>query len=54
MLRRAVWVEWMVLPSGSRTAILGLEGRQLMLGAWIVMKWPVLPVSAMQVEVKME
>ena len=39
----------------SRKAILGLAGRwSLMLGVWIVMKWPVLPVSAMQVEVERE
>jgi hypothetical protein len=54
MFRRAVWVECMVLPSGSRTAIPGLAGRRLKLGAWMVMKWPVLPVSAMHVEVNRE
>ena len=54
MLRSAVWVEVMVLPSGSKTEMLGLAVRWLRLGAWIVMKWPVEPVSAMQVDVSME
>ena len=54
MLRIAVCVEVMVLPSGSKTEMLGLAGRWLRQGAWIVMKWPVEPVSAMQVVVSME
>ena len=32
--------------------MLGWTGRWLMLGAWMVMKWPVLPVSAIHDEVK--
>ena len=51
MLRLAVCVDWMVLPSGSRTEMPGLAGRWLMCGAWMVMKWPVQSVSAIQEEV---
>ena len=54
MLSIAVWVEVMVLPSGSRTEMPGLAGRWLRMGAWMLMKWPVEPVSAMQVDVSME
>jgi hypothetical protein len=54
MLRRAVWVELIMLPSGSKTEMLGLAGCLLRLGAWMVMKWPVEPVSAMQVDVNIE
>jgi hypothetical protein len=50
MWRSAVWVEWMVLPSGSNTEMPGLAGCWWMLGAWMVRKWPVLQVSAMQGE----
>jgi hypothetical protein len=49
ILRSAVWVEVMVLPSGSKTEMLGLAGRRFRLGAWMVRKWPVEPVSAMHV-----
>ena len=48
MLSRAVCVESMVLPSGRTTAMLGVAGRWWKLGAWMVMKWPVAPVSATQ------
>ena len=48
MLSRAVCVESMVLPSGRTTAMLGVAGRWWKLGACMVMKWPVAPVSATQ------
>jgi hypothetical protein len=38
IFRRAVWVDVMVLPSGSKTEMLGLAGRMLRLGAWMVRK----------------
>ena len=50
----AVWVEVMVLPSGRMTEMPGDAGWRWRQGAWMVRKWPVLPVSAMQAEVNME
>ncbi len=40
----------MVLPSGSKTEMLGLADCMLRLGVWMVRKWPVEPVSAMHVD----
>ena len=54
-LRFAVWVDLIVVPSGSSTAIGVVASRMLMIGSSVVLivmksvvkKWPVLPVSAM-------
>jgi hypothetical protein len=49
MSSSASWVEYMGLPSGCRTAMLGLAFRLLMQGASILRKCPVVPVSAILV-----
>ena len=43
-----VWVEEMVLPSGSVTRILELVGMRSILGEDDRRKWPVVPVSRME------
>jgi hypothetical protein len=48
----AVWVEYMMVPSGLRMAMGDEASRLFLTGRLLVQKWAVLPVSAIVVEVK--
>ena len=50
MSKVAVWLDWMVLPSGRSTVMLGLAGIFCRTGAELVRKCPVQPVSAMSMD----